>query len=242
MMSETLKVESFISNETFIGPDKNIRSILILDNDRKFVHSLTDSLGSRIPNCFFISCNCPLACLEKFNSLFFDLYIIEQCLPKLPGHEMIQNIRKTSPSSFIIGMTGNSLDDAFTIHKGGPDMFFDKSKSMEIFISMVRGGLDVTLSRRKSIFDKYYNEKEDRIELGSIHWRKREEFNEAFGCSPTTYNTSKRIISVLTCLSRGEEDWEQIASLTGFECTIQRMKAEIRPYLKLISNKRVFTS
>ena len=128
---------------------KDTPKVLIVDDDPGMCHSLEALLGNN--GCALETSNTGKEAIERINKSFFDLVLLDLCIPDMNGFQIMEYLNHESPDTFVIVITGNSSEEATieAIRKGAHD-YIKKPFEPEIMIKTVEN----VLERRRLIKER----------------------------------------------------------------------------------------
>ena len=119
-------------------------NILIIDDDQKYLKPLEDLLKKenyRVSTAINIT-----DALHKAANEIFDIIFLEMTLPDVKGVQGLLDLRRISPHSRIIVMTGApSVETAISTMKNGAVDYLTKPLKNEDFLQVVRNNIHIDL-------------------------------------------------------------------------------------------------
>ena len=116
-----------------ISMDKDIKKVLIVEDDPDFAESLMIALGVR--NCHVDIARTGEEAVRKFRNLYYDIAFMDIKLPGKNGVESLAEIRGFCPTAKVVMMTGFSevalLEEAR--HAGAIDILRKPFRLKEMF-------------------------------------------------------------------------------------------------------------
>jgi len=116
------------------------KRILLVDDEKMILDtysSLLDEKGYSV-----VATNCGRKALEFFSSHFFDLVITDLAMPEVDGFRIIEEVKRSSPTTPVIVFTGKGYRSVKEyVSLLGAYALLEKSSSNDMFISCVRNSL-----------------------------------------------------------------------------------------------------
>ena len=221
----------------FINKKSNVYSpfsgILVVDDDKSFCHMLCKSIESSIENCLIIGCVGAETALTLCQNIYFDVILCDINMPNMYGDELILRIKKNSPSTYIIAMTGYGPEMGFRAGRSHAEKFYDKKNAVDNLYDLLKTGLGEASARRTKILKSDYSVPAAQNRIKALHWRERYKFKQHFGCTPQKYTVSRKRIYALSVLKLKQDMTKnEISVLCGFSST-QKMIRSVNPVLKI---------
>lgn len=208
-------------------------AILVVDDDKSFCKMLCKSIESFIENCLIIGCAGPETALGLCQNIYFDVILCDINMPNMYGDELISRVKKLSPSTYVVAMTGFGPEMGFRAGRSQAENFFDKKQAIENLNGLLKSGLAEASARRTRILKHDYSVPAAKNKIKKLHWRERYKFKQHFGCTPQKYTASRKRIYALSVLRlRQDMTKNEISVLCGFSST-QKMIRSVNPVLKM---------
>ena len=209
------KADLFYNTKTDVYGDTF--NLLVLDDEAEVNRMLCMTIADTYPELIVLSCVHPARALSLMNELYFDILITDINMPALRGDAVIEQVRRRSPTTYIMAMTGHTMESAFIAGKAKPDFFLDKNKGFAPLIDDINKGIQASLSRQIKVLSAV-NQKSDPEEASQhLHWRERKKLFNALGFKPREISQSRELVKAIAILSGLKEmTKEEIAFCTGF--------------------------
>lgn len=141
-----------------------MKRILIVDDESLIGYALSASL--RRDDTYIKAVECGKDALSEINHIFYNLCFLDIKLPDACGLDLMKLIKKASPSTFIVIMTGGVVND--------PELMKDIVANAHLFISK-----PFDLERVKSFVNRFIGDEKPRLQAAgeqSTGWTGYETF------------------------------------------------------------------
>ena len=144
--------------------DREVRSILIIDDDRDDYDLITEALQEINPNIlvYYVSC-CDDA--KQYKNSHFDLVLLDINMPEHDGFHWLKAIREHGYHDLPIIMYTNSLSPAHIAkaYEEGANLYFSKPESFGNLIKGLKKLISLDWSHPFSITENYRMQGDYRI-------------------------------------------------------------------------------
>ncbi len=119
-----------------------MKHVLIVDDEKKFLLSLTQGLAHRLPNHKILTAHDGIAALEILNTSPVDLLITDLKMPKMDGFELLASVKVLYPNLPVIVMTAfGTREIEERLEQLGSIQYLEKPTDLEIMTSKIKGSL-----------------------------------------------------------------------------------------------------
>jgi len=193
------------------NPDltKAFRSLLLIDDEPMLCDSLGTEIAETFPNLLVGCVRESQAAFEMCGRLYFDVIVSDIRMPKIPGDKLIPELRKQTPTSYIIAMTSFGPETAFLAGKADPDEFYQKGPRAERLLKMVKRGVEKAKSRREEHDWGNYCLKTETF-LNIQDNEKRSSIRERVGYSRRDYDDMRKATRAIYALKIGKPNSEAL--------------------------------
>ncbi len=124
--------------------------VLLVDDDRRLVAMLGESLKLRLPDAQIDQCCSGAEALQRIDGADYDVVVSDCLMPGINGLELLDRIRVQSPHSLTMLVTGAS-DRELTLRamRAGAYDFIHKPVDSEYFAASVRRAIETSRLRRE---------------------------------------------------------------------------------------------
>ncbi len=227
-MDDKIEIHSNPSADVY----RDTKSVIIIDDDISVNRMLCMAVIDEYPDIIALGATHPEKAILLFKEIYFDVMITDINMPGLQGDLVIEQMRNSSPTTFIMAMTGHTMETAFIAGRAKPDFFLDKNKGFDNLLMSISKGIDESDKKQKNIISTQGSSDEM---MSSSHWRIRKKLKQSLGFPIKKIEESRRLIKALSILASDKGlTHEEIAFCTGFS-SYQRLKTHFNNILPLLN-------
>ncbi len=120
-----------------------MKQVLIVDDEKKFLLSLTQGLVHRLANVRVLTAHDGLAALKIMDDTAVDLLITDLKMPKMDGFELLAQVRSRHPQVPVIVMTAFGTPDIEAqLQQLGSIQYLEKPTDLETMTAKIRACLN----------------------------------------------------------------------------------------------------
>jgi hypothetical protein len=208
-----------------IHPESNpylkCKSVLVVADESMICGALCNDIASRYPNTLVCACTEPAPALKFASLCYCDVLITDKRMPMMPRHKLIENVKRISPMTYTIGVTGAEFETAFEAGLSRPDVFVTQN-DRDALCNVIGKGLIRLENERLFLLQQVSN-----CPKMPERRRKARVFENIYGFSPFQYLLSRRKMNAIKLLRFFPAmPKKEMAALCDFR-SVQKMKAAI---------------
>ncbi|MCS7232096.1 MAG: response regulator [Elusimicrobiota bacterium] len=128
--------------------DNKIFSMLVVDDDENLISSLIELLNSVLDNWFIDFATNGYKAIEKAKQIIYDVVLMDVKMPGIDGIQTFKEIKKLSPTTIIILISGGDIQSLQSLQQQGVYNFLQKPIDINNLVKIL-SNLEKNLQKEK---------------------------------------------------------------------------------------------